>query len=158
MLPQNKHNMKLDHEKVLLYIEPTQPKAAVPVTDMLYYAFESELAKTITRAHKQQNKGVTGHECMYGTLDSDLKFTHGSSWMGKHMCICGELSDANDYLLPNGMCTNILAAHYLKWHRAEVPQSELDKVLAFVTEHSRFYKPVPPPAPVVCEHCGSKIE
>jgi hypothetical protein len=153
--------MIIEGSQVLLYIEPKQGKSAQPVVDRLYIAYESELARVILKSRKQMNRGAPNSELVYGTLDHHIGgFTRGSSWMGKHMCACGDTSDAYDYLLPGGLYTNLLSAHYLKWHRSEVPQVELDKVLAFVTANSRYYKDPPVDAPIEpkCKACGAKIE
>lgn len=55
-------------------------------------------------------------------------FIPGSGWRGFHVCKCGTQGTGNDYQLPGGMITNALAAHYLSYHRSEVPESELEKV------------------------------
>jgi hypothetical protein len=49
-------------------------------------------------------------------------------YKGVHICVCGAVSDNNDYFLPNGQKTNSLAVHYLEFHRDDVPESELAKV------------------------------
>ena len=50
---------------------------------------------------------------------------------GVHERICGALSDNNDHALPNGRMTNSLCVHYVAYHRAEVPQQQLEEVTAF---------------------------
>lgn len=57
-------------------------------------------------------------------------------YCGFHTCICGAHSGAWDAILPNGWMTNTLCVHYLAYHRAEVPASDLDAVSALppVTE------------------------
>jgi hypothetical protein len=54
----------------------------------------------------------------------------GPRWRGWHTCACGAKSDNTDYALPNGEETNSLCVHYLAYHRAEVSQSQLEKVAA----------------------------
>jgi len=56
--------------------------------------------------------------------------TKGLSWRGVHRCFCGELSDNVDHITLNGLKTNSLLVHYVEFHRDEVPQSEIDKLLA----------------------------
>lgn len=52
----------------------------------------------------------------------------GPRFRGVHRAACGATSSNCDYLLPCGVWTNSLATHYLRWHRAEIPESELAKV------------------------------
>lgn len=53
---------------------------------------------------------------------------------GFHTCVCGARSDNAEHVLPDGTVTNSLAVHYLMRHRAEVPQSELDKIRRLARE------------------------
>ncbi len=56
----------------------------------------------------------------------------GTRWRGWHLCTgCGEQSGCCD-LVVGGYTTNSLAAHYLRWHRDDVPQSELNKLEAII--------------------------
>jgi len=32
-------------------------------------------------------------------------------WCGMHLCVCGALSECQDYMLPSGMRTNSLLVH-----------------------------------------------
>ena len=57
----------------------------------------------------------------------------GRSFRGFHTCICGVLSDSAEHILPSGRITNSLLVHYVRDHREEVPQKELDKL---VEEHN----------------------
>lgn len=58
-----------------------------------------------------------------------MKYARRSQpYFGVHQCVCGERSDAFDWLLHTGQKTNSLAVHYLEYHRKEVPRSELKKV------------------------------
>jgi hypothetical protein len=50
------------------------------------------------------------------------------AYCGLHNCVCGALSDSTDRILVNGWITNTLCVHYLAYHRAEVPASDLDAV------------------------------
>ena len=57
------------------------------------------------------------------------KFVPNISTKGVHECICGAESDPCDYELEDGFITNSLCVHYLAYHRSEIPQSELDKII-----------------------------
>lgn len=56
--------------------------------------------------------------------------TAGRSMRGYHECVCGERSRNYDVLLPGGHVTNSLCVHYLRYHRDEVPEEEIEKVRA----------------------------
>ncbi len=47
---------------------------------------------------------------------------------GFHFCICGKHSTNHDYKLPCGLIVNSLCVHYIRDHREEVPESELEKI------------------------------
>lgn len=47
---------------------------------------------------------------------------------GRHKCACGENSRNYDVKLPGGYVTNSLCVHYLRYHRDEVPEEEIEKV------------------------------
>lgn len=51
-----------------------------------------------------------------------------SRYRGFHECICGERSGTCDLHIGE-FITNSLAVHYLRWHRDEVPVSEIDKLV-----------------------------
>lgn len=53
---------------------------------------------------------------------------HGPRWRGFHDCICGQMSSNHNYELPCGLITNSLCVHYIRDHREEVPESELEKI------------------------------
>lgn len=54
----------------------------------------------------------------------------GARYKGFHTCVCGVRS-GSDALTVAGMVTNSLLVHYVRDHRSEVPQSELDKLMRF---------------------------
>lgn len=60
-------------------------------------------------------------------------------FMGYHDCICGERSDNAQWML-HGMITNSLAFHYLIYHRYEVPQSEIDKIMSLPAPDKVVYQ------------------
>src|SRR4051812_29554569 len=95
----------------LLYIEPKNVGEA-EVNDELAQRVEAML-----------KKGKRGIMISPGNFNTEL------STKGFHRCVCGACSAGQDVLLENGLVTNTLAAHYLRFHRSEVPQSELDKIL-----------------------------
>ena len=51
----------------------------------------------------------------------------GTRYRGWHTCSCGEKSGYCDLIIP-GYITNSLAAHYLRWHRHDVPLGEQEKL------------------------------
>lgn len=86
----------------VLFIEPTGERSVEPVEDDITHAMRKAFKKAKA----------------------------WGAWLGVHRCTCGALSDSSDWLLPNGQLTNSLALHYLRYHRDEVPDSELAKVMA----------------------------
>lgn len=104
--------------KMLLFIEPQNPKSEAPVLD--------ELTKKMTAAFKDYKTG-SGYQG---------QFMKGVESMGWQDCVCGARSTNVDYLLPSHFITNYLCVHYLAWHRSEVPQSELDKVASLPNEYA----------------------
>jgi hypothetical protein len=97
----------------LLFIEPRGPVTA-PVDDELTQAMRSALVTAVP-----------------GIWVSENLFRPGSGWRGFHTCACGARSTGYDYQIRGGMITNSLAVHYLRDHREEVPETELDKVRTF---------------------------
>jgi hypothetical protein len=55
----------------------------------------------------------------------------GLRWRGVHGCVCGECSGCCDLVLPNGVITNSLMAHYIQCHRDEIPDTEIVKLRAY---------------------------
>lgn len=86
----------------LLYIYPRSRAAAEPVID--------EATRKMTAAYLASK-------------------TTGILWRGFHVCKCGVRSSNTDYILPGGMITNSLCVHYLAFHRDEVPEEEVTKVM-----------------------------
>jgi hypothetical protein len=68
-----------------------------------------------------------------GTVFSTGEFTSGLVTMGIHHCTgcksTNYCSRSYDILLPNGLATNTLATHYVAYHRTEVPQEDLTKIM-----------------------------
>ena len=86
-------------EEYLLQIEPRNKKSKFPVDDALTKKMEHLLELA----------------------------TIGMRYKGWHTCVCGEKSGSWDLII-KGYTTNSLAAHYLRWHRDEVPMSEINKL------------------------------
>lgn len=63
----------------------------------------------------------------------DAALANRPDWMncykGFHECSCGAMSETFDVRLPSGQLTNSLAMHYLEFHRDEVPDCEIEKIL-----------------------------
>lgn len=93
----------------LLFIEPENKKTDFPVDD----EYTAKMEGLLNGAKKGAYSG--------GIFDTD------SGWRGWHTCVCGKHSDNKDYLIDKYV-TNSLAVHYLRWHRYEVPESEIKKL------------------------------
>ena len=90
----------------LLMIEPSDKISAVPLVD--------DLTRRMTAAWRRRRSSPDGER-------------------GYHICACGAESDNRDHWVTVGaqrLLTNALCVHYLAFHRAEVPQEELNKVRA----------------------------
>ena len=107
-----------DYVHPLLYIYAKGNVSTSPVNDEL----TEELEKVLDSCT------VSGAYCN-GFFDSS------SGFLGVHICVCGEQSESRDYLLTPHYATNTLAVHYLRYHREEVPESELEKVRHMLEEH-----------------------
>lgn|SRR4030067_446725 len=94
----------------LMQIEPRHGKSELPVEDEFTFIMEELLTD-----------GTNG-------VYQDGKFILGDNWRGCHVCICGERSGCSDIKVGSGHITNSLAAHYLRWHREDVPQLEFYKI------------------------------
>lgn len=57
------------------------------------------------------------------------------AFKGTHRCSCGVGSTNTDHFIgPNyDIVTNSLCLHYVQFHRDEVPQAELDRILTLLT-------------------------
>lgn len=86
-------------DRYLFQIEPTKDKSEEPIIDDLTEKME------------------------YLLQIAD----EGDHYRGFHICSCGEISGCCDLII-GGYITNSLATHYLKWHRLEVPESEIEKL------------------------------
>lgn len=116
--------MKIETDNVLLFIEPKQLKSNTPVDDDLTTFIEKILSIAMTDPNKS------------GIVYQDGRYMKGLGTRGVHTCICNEHSDPCDYEIYDGYYTNSLATHYLRWHRDEVPMTEIDKVKTLMTKTS----------------------
>ena len=95
----------LDKANMLLYIEPVNPPDHQPLRD--------ELSQRMVAAWRRRVSPLSG-------------------FRGVHSCACGAQSDNMDHVVHGAdgqaFTTNSLCVHYLMFHRAEVPDSELEKV------------------------------
>jgi hypothetical protein len=91
-------------DKGLLFIEPGQHASPTPVID--------DITRKMCAAFRRAKRS----DYAYG---------------GVHECLCGALSTACDYRLPNGDVTNSLCVHYAAHHRPEVPPGQLARIRAF---------------------------
>jgi len=111
--------MKLEAATCVLYIEPTGPPSDQPVEDDLTARFETIYARS--------RAGTPN----VGVVMSNGEFFAGLATMGVHQCTgetCKVVSENADCLLDNGIATNSLALHYLRYHRSEIPQHDLDLI------------------------------
>jgi hypothetical protein len=105
--------MKIQSNKVLLFIEPEKDKSPEPLIDELTIKMFNSLKNNIKNT---------------GCVSWNGHFNRGLATMGIHECICGKQSTNCDYILENGIATNYLCVHYLAYHREEVSTEELEKV------------------------------
>ena len=103
--------MLINNNKVILFIEPKNCSKN-PIIDELTIKMFNAMGDHLI-------KGVVNHKG---------DFIKGLKTMGLHECICGKVSRSYDILLDSGQATNFLSAHYLAFHRDEVPEEELQKV------------------------------
>jgi hypothetical protein len=87
--------------ETILFILPKKKGSNVPVID--------EATRKMTAAFRQSKAG--------------------EKFRGVHQCVCGVYSSNCNYNLPDGGVTNSLSVHYLAYHRDEVGEIEMEKVL-----------------------------
>ena len=120
--------MKITGKKVLLYIEPKFNKDKNPVIDELTIKMFNEIKPILLQEYNPFSK-MPSNWGSYGRGKSkEIVFHPGVISLGHHKCICGATSSGCDYLLSNGLITNLLCVHYLAYHRNEVSPVELEKV------------------------------
>ena len=124
----------------LLFIYPKNGCSKEPVDDEYTKMMEElylPIKKNVWREWSlinEDRKGFREREGRYnplnvGVVTCDGKyFRHDTMTLGVHTCICGEQSLSYDFFLPGNSATNSLCLHYLKWHRDEIPKSELKKI------------------------------
>lgn len=119
--------MKLVGNKVLLYIEPKFKNNKLTLDELTIKMF-NELKPVISQEFGPFRKTPENWGSYGRDKNKNIIFNPGIMYMGHHTCVCGANSSGCDYLLSNGLITNLLCVHYLACHRAEVPPVELEKV------------------------------
>jgi len=92
----------------LLFMRPKNPPSAEPVMD--------DITKLVTK---------------YWAFNKRSKYMY----KGTHQCSCHVSSTNSDHFIgPNyDILTNSLCLHYVQFHRDEIPQDELDRVVSLLT-------------------------
>lgn len=121
----------LDHSTFLLFIEPTEGPALIPVID--------SITKKMVTLLRSSKAGVSGY------FQQDPVFDIASyGYRGVHFCSCNRAISSNqDYLVIHdqgspikvnkqsnviGFITNSLCIHYLAFHRQEIPSEALELI------------------------------
>jgi len=123
--------MKVIKSSTLLFIEPKNPKSIEPVDDEYTKKVEELLNQCYTKvkeARKKYDYEFVDYCPEVGIVEYNGNFLPHTLAMGVHECVCGERSHGCDYKISENCATNSLAVHYLRWHRDEVPKSELLKI------------------------------
>jgi len=106
--------MNYKEKKYILYINPKKSeKLSEPIVD--------DLTILMNKAISESKKGIM--------RDDGRAFNIGESFKEVHISDDGEVSTNYDLLLKNGMVTNSLAIHYLKWYRNSIPDVDFNKLL-----------------------------
>lgn len=109
---------RADESRYFLFIEPdASRKLASPVDDELTAALQYALDRC-------QGWGTSN----YGDLNCKGKFVPDGTYRGLHFAEDGEVSSNNDCLLPNGLITNSLCVHYVRYYRDQIPETEMKKL------------------------------
>jgi hypothetical protein len=109
---------RADKSKYFLFIEPdARKKSSTPNDDELTLSLQAALA--------QSEKGTSDYTNL---KDTKGKFTAGAGYRGFHFCEDGETSDVYDYRLPNGLITNSVSVHYVRFYRDQIPDTEMAKL------------------------------
>lgn len=122
---------------LFLFIEPQKSPSVIPIIDditkKMVYQFRN--AKSgLERAKDSKKEYFFNESIRWRELVIELPwnkkydFQLDSSYRGFHICSCGAVSGACNYLIPEGEIINSLCIHYLAFHREEVPQEQLDKI------------------------------
>ena len=122
-------------DNLLLFIEPQLEPSDIPFID--------EATKIMAQ---QLRYGVQGSQILKGEYpfnennplcplvempwNDKYDFMLFNGWLGFHDCSCGVKSKAHNFLLPGGEIVNSLCVHYLAFHREEVPDWQIEKVLS----------------------------
>ena len=122
--------MIIDYPNCVLFIEPRganwEKETKDELTDFLTKKIEfveqeqETYCRDITKTFKPTIK--------WGIVRADGSFSEKIRVRGVHSCACHVNSANYDFELAEGMYTNTLAAHYMLYHRSEVPAQEIEKV------------------------------
>eukprot|EP00523_Entomoneis_sp_CCMP467_P007626 CAMPEP_0168728480 /NCGR_PEP_ID=MMETSP0724-20121128/5704_1 /TAXON_ID=265536 /ORGANISM="Amphiprora sp., Strain CCMP467" /LENGTH=174 /DNA_ID=CAMNT_0008775323 /DNA_START=6 /DNA_END=530 /DNA_ORIENTATION=- len=108
---------RADSSKYFLFIEPdVTKKSDAPVDDELTQSLEQALSMAETGTSDYSNPKCQG------------KFNVGSGYRGLYFSEDGQVSSAVDHRLPNGLITNSLSVHYVRFYRPQIPRTEMKKL------------------------------
>jgi hypothetical protein len=119
--------MKINSDRVLLYIEPKNVDKNVVIDEFSIKVFNALVPIIFNHSKNLKNPNIGS----IGYHKRKPVFNQGLISMGHHECVCGAHSSAYDILLDDGknqIITNYLALHYLVCHRSEVPKEEIEKI------------------------------
>ena len=143
--------METKERSFFLFIEPKGPCSAEPIID--------KYTRKMTGALRKADVGQSAYGEELPLFLADI------AHKGKqHVCICGAESSDKDYLIRTkemssvylfrqsvwfhekrtefaseeirGIITNPLCVHYLAYHRNEIPQDQLDRIVLFEGEEA----------------------
>lgn len=114
------------NKNLLLFIEPTKPPSINPILD--------KYTKKMVFALQRAKRGT--YPYYRKIANGDLShFSEGDGYFGTHQCSCGfEMVVNSQVFLYKDEITNCYAAHYLAWHRSEVPEEQLERVDRLVSD------------------------
>lgn len=77
------------------------------------------------------------HKNSTGVMYGDV-WRFDVSYRGHHTCICGRQSTNSDFLILNKYITNSLCVHYLRDHRDECSEKDLNIVKTIIEEWKKI--------------------
>lgn len=117
--------MESFNENLLLFIEPKLEDKHTEIKDSLVMIMLFAISKG--------KKGIIDYRSNNINIEN---FEVGGAYRGFHTNCDGETSANYEILLENGLITNSLAPHYLKYFRNSIPKVEIEKLKSLVS----FYK------------------
>lgn len=106
-----------DNSLYFMFIEPdASKKSSEPVED--------ELTASLADAMKAAETGRSD----YSDPSCNGTFRPSGGYRGFHVAEDGTRSDNFDYRLPNGLITNSLSLHYVRFYRSAIPNTEMEKL------------------------------